>query len=109
VNAAGLTAVLNGVIARLKMPFYQSIVTNGSVSQDEFDGTLGGLIAVEATLKKTPGPKIEAMVDRCNAELTTYLNKFNGEWSEHPLQGFHHAQMLAGYITTIMAKSGLHE
>jgi hypothetical protein len=109
VNAAGLTAVLNGVIARLKMPFYQSIVTDGSVSQDEFHGTLSGLVAVQATLKNTPGPKIEAMVDQHDAELTAYLNKFNGEWTEHPLQGFRDAQMMAGYITTIMAKSGLRE
>lgn len=108
-NAAGLTAVLNGVIAGLKTPFYKSIVTNGSVGQDEFDGTLGGLIAVQATLKKTPGPKIEAMVDRYNAALTAHLDKFHGERTEHPLQAFRDAQVMAGYIATIMAKSGLHE
>jgi hypothetical protein len=109
VNAAGLRVVLSGVIARLKMAFYREIVTNGSVSKDEFDGTLGGLIAVEATLKNTPGPKIEAMVERNDAELTAHLRKFDGEWTSNPLDGFRDAQIMAGYITTIMAKSGLHE
>ena len=108
-NAAGLTVVLNSVIARLQMPFYQSIVTNGSVSQDEFDGTLGGLVAVGTTLENTPGPKIEAMVEQYDAQLSTHLNKFNGEWAEDRLQGFRNAQMMAGYIASIMAKSGLHE
>jgi hypothetical protein len=109
VNAAGLTFILTEVIAGLKMPFYQNIVTDGSVSKDEFDGTLGGLVAVQATLKNTPGPKIEAMVDQNNAQLTTYLDKFNGEWTSNPLQGFRDAQTMAGYVATIMAKSGLHE
>ena len=39
-NAAGMTFVLGGVYSVLQMPFFQSIVTNGSVSQDEFNGTL---------------------------------------------------------------------
>jgi len=61
-NAAGLTFVLGGVYSVLQMPFFQSIVTDGSVSQDEFSGTLSDLGAVIATLKNTPGSKIEAMV-----------------------------------------------
>ena len=106
-NAAGLTVILAGVIARLKMAFYESLVTNGSVSKDEFEGTLGNLISVEATLKKTPGPKIEAMVDRYDAELTSYLKKLDGEWASNSLQGFRDAQAMAGYVVTIMGKSGI--
>lgn len=60
--------------------FFQSIVTNGSVSQGEFSGTLSNLGAVIATLKNTPGNKIEAMIDKFNDELTAHLNSFNSEW-----------------------------
>jgi len=108
-NAAGLTFVLSGVTAVLGMPFFQSIVTNGSVSQDEFTGTLNDLTAVTATLKNTPGDKIETMVDLYNDELTAHLNSFNSEWGTDLLAAFRDAQVMAGYVTTIMAKSGLSE
>jgi hypothetical protein len=109
VNAAGLTFLLSSVVAGLNMAFYQNIVTEGSVSQDEFDGTLANLTAIHATLRNTPGPKIEAMVDQNNAELSAHLSKFQGEWTSNPLQGFRDAQTLAGYVATILVKSGLHE
>jgi hypothetical protein len=37
VNAAGMTFVLGGVSAVLGMPFFESLVTNGSIGQDELD------------------------------------------------------------------------
>jgi hypothetical protein len=106
-NAAGLTVVLTEVSTVLGMPFYQSLVTNGSIRQDEFDGTRGGLAAILATLKNTPQNKIEAMVDYYNDDLTEYLNKFNSGWTEDVLGSFRNAQVMVGYVTTIMAKSGI--
>lgn len=108
-NAAGMTFVLSGVYSVLQMPFFQSIVTNGSVSQDEFNGTVSNLGAVLTTLKNTPGNKIEAMVDQFNDELTAHLDSFNGEWGSDLLAAFRDAQIMMGYVTTIMAKSGLSE
>lgn len=108
-NAAGMTFVLGGVYSVLQMPFFQSIVTNGSVSQGEFTGTLSDLGAVLTTLKNTPGNKIEAMVDQFNDELTAHLDSFNSEWGSDQLAAFRDAQIMMGYVTTIMAKSGLSE
>ncbi len=108
-NAAGMTFVLGGVYAVLQMPFFQSIVTNGSVSQDEFSGTLEDLGGVIATLKNTPGSEIEAMVDEFNDDLTAHLDKFNSEWGSDLLAAFRDAQIMSGYVSTIMAKSGLSE
>ena len=108
-NAAGMTFVLGGVYAVLQMPFFQSIVTDGSVSQGEFSGTLSDLGAVITTLKNTPGSKIEAMVDQFNDDLTTHLDSFNSEWGTDLLAAFRDAQIMLGYVTTIMAKSGLSE
>ena len=108
-NAAGMTFVLSGVSAVLGMPMYQTLVTNGSISQAELDGTRSDLAAVIATLKNTPSEKIEAMVDQYNDDLTAHLNKFNAEAYQDYLAGFRDAQIMAGYVTTIMAKSGLRE
>ena len=108
-NAAGMTFVLGGVSAVLGMPFFQTLVTNGSIGQDELDGTRSDLSAVIVTLKNTPSDKIEAMVDQYNDELTAHLDKFNSEWGQDLLGAFRDAQIMAGYVTTIMAKSGLEE
>jgi hypothetical protein len=108
-NAAGMTFVLGGVSAVLGMPFFQTLVTNGSISQGELDGTRKNLGAVIATLKNTPGNQIEPMVDKYNDELTAYLDKFNSEWGQDLLGAFRDAQIMMGYVTSIMAGSGLHE
>ncbi|HYG78995.1 MAG TPA: hypothetical protein VD861_01330 [Pyrinomonadaceae bacterium] len=88
---------------------FQTLVTNGSISQGELDGTRSDLAAVVKTLQNTPGEKIEAMVDQYNDELTAHMEKFDSEWTQDYLSAFRDAQMLAGYVTTIMAKSGLKE
>ncbi|HEY0098827.1 MAG TPA: hypothetical protein VGB76_07725 [Pyrinomonadaceae bacterium] len=79
-NASGMTFVLSGVSAVLGMPFFQSIVADGSVRQDELDGTRENLSAIVTTLRSTPPDKIEAMVAQYNEQLTAYLDKFNSEW-----------------------------
>jgi ribosomal protein S17E len=106
-NAAGMTFVLNGVSGVLAMPFYQSLVTDGSISQGELDGTRRNLSAVISTLRKTPPEKIEAMVDQYNQELTEHFDKFRAVGQMDCLSGFQTAQIMAGYVTTVMAKSGL--
>jgi hypothetical protein len=108
-NAAGLTFVLGGVSAVLGMSFIQSEIIAGGVPQEEYTGTQSDLTAVIATLKNTPGDKIEKMVDQFNDELTAYTNSFNSEWTSAPVSAFRDAQVMMGYVTTIMAKSGLSE
>jgi hypothetical protein len=51
-NAAGMTFVLTGVSGVLGMKFFQNLVTDGSISEDELDGTRKNLSTVIATLKK---------------------------------------------------------
>lgn len=106
-NAAGMIFSLSGVSAVLGMPFYQSLVTDGSVSQNELDGTRHNLSAVIAILKKTPLETIEALVAEYNADLTAHLEKFNAIGQLDLLNGFRNAQVIAGYVTIIMGKSGI--
>jgi hypothetical protein len=105
----GLIAAVNNVVAGLHLPHVRTIVTNGSVARDEFDGTLENLAAIQATLKKTPHATIEAMVAHFNPELTAHVDKFNAQSTEHPLPAFHHAQVFAGFVSTLMAKSRRHK
>ena len=106
-NAAGMIFVLTGVSADLSMPFYQSLVTNGDISQAELDGTRSGLAAIITTLKNTSEEKIEALVAKFDNELTEYLNQFNSKKDQDLLGAVRDAQIMTGYVTTIMVKSGL--
>jgi len=106
-NAAGLIFVLSGVSAGLGMPHFQTLSAIGTVSQGELDSTRKGVAAALATLKRTPAEKIEAMVAKYDQELTTYLDKFNSAWGVDPIGGFRAAQIMEGYVTSIMNKSGI--
>ncbi len=108
-NAKGLPVMLQGVSAALEMAFYQDLITNGSVSQSEFDGTRHNLSAAIAILNKTPEEKIEALVAEYDEGLTEHLHKFQAVGQPDLLSKFRHAQIMAGYVATIMAKSGLRE
>jgi hypothetical protein len=108
-NAKGMIVVLTMVSGALGRSFFQSLVTDGKISQGELDGTRNNLAAVLATLRNTPSDKIEAMVAQYDNQLSEHLNKFNAGWEQDQLGGFRNAQIMAGYVSTIMAKSGLEE
>lgn len=106
-NAAGLTFVLSGVSGVLSMPFYQTLVTDGKIKQDELDGTRHNLSAAITILKNTPAEKIEAMVAQYNDELTEHMNRFNSVGYLDYLSAFREAQIMEGYVTSIMGKARL--
>lgn len=106
-NAAGLIFSLKGVVAALEMPFYQSLITDGTVSREEFEGTHRNFLAVIATLTKTPAEKVEELVANYNEDLTATYSKFIAIQQSDYVSGFRLAQVMAGYVTTIMAKAGL--
>lgn len=106
-NAAGLIVVLTGVSGAVGRSFFQNLVTDGSISQDELDGTRKMLSEAVARLKQTPQEKIEALVAEYNDQLSGYLDKFNAGFETETLGGFRNAQVMAGYVTTIMNKSGI--
>lgn len=105
-NAAGLFVMLNGVSGVLERAYFQNIVTDGSVSQDELDGTRHNISSIVSTLKNTPTDKIEALVAESDELLTEYLDKFHAS-GEDLIAAFRHAQTMTGYVRTIMAKSGI--
>lgn len=106
-NAKGLIVGLDSAAQALGWGFVQKLVTDGSVSQGELDATRKGLSAASAALKKTPSEKIDAMVAEYDDELTSYFGKFQAGWQQDPLGGFRNVQVMEGYVTTILAKSGI--
>jgi histidine ammonia-lyase len=106
-NAKGLNVLLHGVSTALSMPYYQSLVTDGTIRQDEFDGTRHNIATAVATLKNTPEEKIESLVAEYDADLTAYLAKFNAVEQTDYHSGFRLAQVIAGSVATIMAKAGI--
>ena len=60
-----------------------------------------------ATLKNTPPEKIEAIVAEYDEALTAHLQKFNTKTHEEALGSFRSAQIMIGYVTMVMTKSGL--
>jgi hypothetical protein len=108
-NAAGLIVVLTGVSGVIGRDYFQTLVTDGSIRQDELDGTRRNLEASVATLKNTPPEKLEALVAQYDDQLSEQLNKFNANGAEHTLAAFRDAQTLTGHVATILAKSGLKE
>jgi hypothetical protein len=109
-NAKGLPFILEGVITGLEAPgggypsFYQKLVSAGTLSQGELDGTRNNLKGLVATLKKTPEDKIEAVVARYDKDLSAYADKFNA-LREASIEQFRIAQIMAGLAVTIMAKA----
>lgn len=108
-NAQGLGAMLNGVVNGMKLPHFRGAAVKAGVSEGEFDATLANLAAVEATLTTAPHAKLEAMVAHFNPQLTAHVDKFHKDVDQHALPAFREAQTLAGFIATVMVKSGLHE
>jgi predicted translin family RNA/ssDNA-binding protein len=107
-NATGLVAAVSNVVAVLSMPHMREVVTNGSVKNDEFDGTLESLETIHATLKRTPHAKIEEMVSRFNHQLTEHFDKVHAQSAQHPLHAFREAQIFTGFLVTVIGKSHLH-
>lgn len=106
-NAAGLAAVLGGLSARLNMAFYGGIVTSGQIKQDELDGTRKMASTAVTTLRNTPPDKLEGLVSKYNDLLTQSLTNFNSKGTKDLLGSLRDAQVMLGYVSTILAKAGI--
>ena len=101
--------MLNEVSSALGMPYYQSLIKDGTISQGEFDGTRKNIAVALAALQNTPHEKIEALVAENNDKLTAHMDNFSAKEQTDFLTGFREAQVMAGFVTTILAKAGIRE
>ncbi|MDT7543593.1 MAG: hypothetical protein QOE33_3497 [Acidobacteriota bacterium] len=103
-NAKGLLVMLTTVSSSLNSFFFDNLA---GVHADELAGTRSNAAALVATLHKTPEEKIEVMVSKHDTELTAALTAFQRDWQGDRLKGFRDAQIMLGFVSTVMAKSGV--
>ncbi len=89
--------------------FSDTFVKDGKITQAELTSTRERSKDIINTLKNAPANKIEALVAQYNAELTKHLDKFNAEWTNDYLSAFQDAQIMLGFVTSILAKAGIKE
>src|SRR5947207_9342224 len=100
---------LGAVSITLKAPMFDALAKDGKITKGEIDNTRERLKDIVTTLNKTPFNKIEAMVSQYGAQLDTHFRKFESVWVRDHLAGFHEAQIMLGFVTSILAKSGIKE
>ena len=102
--------VLGGA-GNLNSPMFDKLVIDKAITQAELASTREGLKDVVNTLKYTPSNKIEALVAEYGSELTKHFRKFAEETSTKSnfLAAFHDAQIMLGFLTSILVKAGIRE
>ena len=102
--------VLGGA-GNLNSPMFDKLVIDKAITQAELASTREGLKDVVNTLKYTPSNKIEALVAEYGSELAKHFRKFSEETSTKSnfLAAFHDAQIMLGFLTSILAKARIRE
>ena len=108
-NSHQLMFELGAVSSTLKAPMFDALAKDGKISKGEIDSTREGLKDIVATLNRTPFNKIEAMLAQYGAQLNEHFEKFEAAWIRDYSAGFHEAQIMLGFMTSILAKSGIKE
>ena len=100
-----------GGVGDLRSPMFDRLVKDGKITQGELASTREGLKDVENTLKNTPSNKVEELVSLYGTELTEHFRKFAEETSKNSnfLAAFHDAQLMLGFLSSIMVKAGIRE
>lgn len=101
--------MLGGVSAVLSFPFYEDLVKNKQITKAEFDSTTERAKDLVETLKRVPANKLDALVATYDEQLTEHAAEFNAEWPSNYLAAFKDAEILLGFVTSILAKAGIDE
>src|SRR5258706_9250843 len=105
-NAAGLVVTLHGVSAGLKMTaWFEGIVTSGKVKKDELDGAVQMAQALATDVRNAATAKLEPLVAHYNHLLTKHSDSFHAKKGHDPIGALREAQMMLGYVTTILMKA----
>jgi hypothetical protein len=106
-NAAGLKFTLTSVAEIINSPVWFDRLTGEGISAGELKGTRQEATAIVNALKATPNEKIESLVAHYDGVLTSALQTFQGNWQLNFLQGFRDAQVMIGFVTSLLNKAGI--
>ena len=108
-NSQQLMFQLGAVSSTLRAPMFDALAKDGKISKGEIDNTRERLKDIVTTLNKTTFTKIEAMLAEYGAQLNEHFEKFESAWIRDHLAGLQEAQIMLGFMTSILAKSGIKE
>ena len=108
-NTQQLMFQLGAVSATLRAPMFDALAKDGKISKGEIDSTRERLKDIVSSLHSTPASKIEAMLEKYGAQLTEHFQRFESHWAGNYLAALQEAQIMLGFMTTILAKSGIKE
>jgi hypothetical protein len=108
-NSQQLMFQLGAVSSTLRAPMFDALAKGGKITKGEIDNTRERLKDIVTTLNATPFNKIEAMLAQYGAQLNEHFQKFESQWIRDYSAGLQEAQIMLGFMTTILAKSGIKE
>jgi hypothetical protein len=108
-NSQQLMFQLGAVSGTLRAPMFDALAKDGKISKGEIDSTRERLKDIVISLQSTPANKIEAMLEKYGAQLTEHFQHFESQWVGNHLAAFQEAQLMLGFMTSILAKSGIKE
>src|SRR4029077_2329683 len=108
-NTQQLMFQLGAVSSTLKAPMFDALAKDGKITKGEIDSTRERLKDIVTALHKTPFNKIEAMLAEYGAQLNEHFQNFESVWIRDYSAGLHEAQIMLGFMTSILAKSGIKE
>jgi len=100
---------LGAVSGTLKAPMFDALAKDGKITKGEIDSTRERLKDLVTSLNKAALHKIEAMLAEYGAQLDEHFRKFESVWIRDNSAGLQEAQIMLGFMTSILAKSGIKE
>jgi hypothetical protein len=88
---------------------FDALAKDGKITKGEIDNTRERLKGIVTTLDETTFNKIEAMLAQYVAQLNEHFEKFESLWAGDYLAALQEAQIMLGFMTSILAKSGIRE
>jgi hypothetical protein len=108
-NTQELMFRLGVVSVTLGAPMFDALAKDGKISKGEIDNTRERLKDIVTLLNKTTLSKIEEMLAQYGDQLEEHYGKFESRWVRDHAAGLQEAQIMLGFMTTILAKSGIKE
>lgn len=107
-NIDGLVYTLTGVSTALKMNAgFEGIVTGGQIKKDELVGTSQMAQAFATDVQNASSEKIRPLVAQYNDALIKHWDSFEAKKDTDPLGALQEAQIMIGYVSTILVKANI--
>lgn len=95
------------VASMIEQKIFFDKLTNEGVSAAELNGTRQQARSLANAISATPSEKIETLVAHYDEQLTNANQTFQASWQMNQLQGFRDAQIMIGFVASLLNKAGI--